>query len=146
MVFLFANGCTKVTYRFAEPSIEPKTIEEYKNYKAYSSEEAIARFRDRISSDKPKELDGPIIPIDVTLPGYPHKMIYKGIEGIVEVYFLVDENGQVEEAQILKSAHPDLDAHCLKAIKKWRFKPMTSGGKPVKVKLFQRIVFDNENG
>ena len=130
--------CTKVKYGFGPINSEPK------ENNLYDEEEAIEKFKKDASLVKTDELDGAIIPIDITLPDYPKDL--RGIEGVVEVYFIVDENGQVEDAKIIKSVHPDLDAHCLEVIKKWSFKPMTLGGKLVKVEMIQHFIFKKKNG
>jgi TonB family protein len=86
-------------------------------------------------------LDGKIQVLYSKLPVYLLSARLAGVEGIVEVAFVVNENGVVSEAAVTRSAHEWLDDECLKCIKKWRFAPMTSGGRPTKVRLIQRFPF-----
>ena len=61
----------------------------------------------------------------------------------VTVKFLVGLKGNVEKAEITQS-HKDLgfDAEVMKAIKKWRFKPIYHNGKNIKVYFVKTFVFD----
>ena len=61
----------------------------------------------------------------------------------VTVKFLVGLKGNVEKAEIIKS-HKDLgfDAEVMKAIKKWRFKPIFHKGKNIKVYFTKTFVFE----
>ena len=55
------------------------------------------------------------------------------VQGTVEMQAVVDKDGAVSEARVVRSVHPDLDEEALKAVKAWRFVPGTVDGKPAPV-------------
>ncbi|MBS4035402.1 MAG: energy transducer TonB [Ignavibacterium sp.] len=64
-----------------------------------------------------------------------------GIEGKVVVTIIVDKEGNVVDAQIVKSLHSDLDQIALKAVRELKFHPGIQNGKPVKVQVSIPIQF-----
>ena len=78
-------------------------------------------------------------------PDYPSQAESIGYSKKVQVTvkFLVGLKGNVEKAEIIKS-HKDLgfDAEVMKAIKKWRFKPLFHKGKNIKVYFTKTFVFE----
>ncbi len=78
-------------------------------------------------------------------PDYPSQAESIGYSQQVKVTvkFLVGLKGNVEKAEITQS-HRDLgfDAEVMKAIKKWRFKPIYHNGKNIKVYFVKTFVFD----
>ena len=78
-------------------------------------------------------------------PDYPSQAESIGYSKKVQVTvkFLVGLKGNVEKAEIIKS-HKDLgfDAEVMKAIKKWKFKPIYHNGKNIKVYFVKTFVFD----
>jgi protein TonB len=55
------------------------------------------------------------------------------IEGIVIIEAIIDRNGNVTDARILKPLPLGLDQSALDAVKRWKFSPGTLGGQPVPV-------------
>jgi TonB family protein len=55
------------------------------------------------------------------------------IQGIVIVEAVIDRQGNVTEARILKPLPMGLDQEALRAIRLWKFKPGTLNGQPVPV-------------
>jgi protein TonB len=81
--------------------------------------------------------DGPVLDYDQgpqiirqTKPLYPQEAFVKKIEGVVEVEFLIDAQGEVPSARIIRSV-PMLDAAAIATVKQWRFRPAMKGGRPV---------------
>ena len=78
-------------------------------------------------------------------PDYPSQAESIGYSKKVQVTvkFLIGLKGNVEKAEIIKS-HKDLgfDAEVMKAIKKWRFKPIFHKGKNIKVYFTKTFVFE----
>ena len=78
-------------------------------------------------------------------PDYPSQAESIGYSKKVQVTvkFLVGLKGNVEKAEIIKS-HKDLgfDAEVMKAIKKWRLKPIFHKGKNIKVYFTKTFVFE----
>ncbi len=63
------------------------------------------------------------------------------IEGRVSIEFIVNQNGDVENAKVLKGISEELDLIALNAVKHAKFKPGLQRGKPVTVKMVIPIVF-----
>ena len=55
------------------------------------------------------------------------------IEGIVIIEAIIDRNGNVTDARVLKPLPMGLDQAALDAVKQWKFKPGTLGNQPVPV-------------
>lgn len=65
-------------------------------------------------------------------PEYPHRAVTRGIEGYAVVGFSVSSAGDVFDPYILESEPKGyFEKSSLKAIKKFRYRPRTVGGKPV---------------
>lgn len=73
---------------------------------------------------------------------YPESSLNQGVEGVVDVEFVVNQSGEIEDIKILKSVDDAIDAEVVKVIKaspKWT--PATIGGKRVKVKIALSVEF-----
>jgi protein TonB len=60
-------------------------------------------------------------------PEYPDEARAKKVQGVVIVEVLIDEDGSVADARILRSI-PDFDEVALGAVKQWRFVPTLLNG------------------
>ncbi len=74
-------------------------------------------------------------------PEYPDVARRAGLEGDVFVLMIVDENGDVIDARVVKSTNPIFNDAALKAVRQWKFKPGYQRDKPVKVRIMQPIHF-----
>lgn len=90
----------------------------------------------------PGNLDHPLTVLSRIPPVYPFKAKNRGIEGWVDVEFVVTEQGRVEQIKIL-SAQPEkiFDQNVIQCLSAWRFKPGTISGEPVKTRARTRIRF-----
>jgi TonB family protein len=73
-------------------------------------------------------------------PVYPQAAKDAGVAGMVIVELLVDENGEVADAKIIRSV-PMLDAAVLEAVRQWKYHPATVNGKPVRVLMSTNVTF-----
>jgi len=65
-------------------------------------------------------------------PLYPMRASTRGIEGWVVVEFTITETGSVEDAHVVQADPPRVfDSAAVKAIRRWKYKPKVTGGKPV---------------
>lgn len=91
----------------------------------------------------PDDLDQPLMVLSRIPPVYPFRAKAKGIEGWVSVAFTVNEQGLVEDIDILEASPEtifnDSVVHCLSS---WRFKPGEIGGEPVRTRVSTRIRFE----
>ena len=72
---------------------------------------------------------------------YPPKAKEDGIQGIVEISVTIDEFGEVQKADVLKSLRDDCDESARIAVYYTKFKPGLQRGKPVKVQLIVPVEF-----
>ena len=72
---------------------------------------------------------------------YPELAIRNGIEGIVEVRFIVNEKGEVEDPEIIRSIGGGCDEEVLRAIKLQNYTPGIQNGTLVKVRMKQVVHF-----
>ena len=67
-------------------------------------------------------------------PVYPPAARRRGVEGWVKVKFLVDEQGEVEEIQVLKAEPPGyFERSVRRCVSQWRFSPPKFQGMPASV-------------
>jgi TonB family protein len=71
---------------------------------------------------------------------YPPDALAAGIDGSVVAEILVNEQGIVADARVLKSI-PPLDEAALKAVREWRYDPTIVDGKAVPVKMTVTVNF-----
>ncbi|MBI2511880.1 MAG: energy transducer TonB [Opitutae bacterium] len=76
-------------------------------------------------------LDEPPRPKHQEPPIYPFSMRRAGVEGRVTVEFIVNKEGRIADAFILKSNNPWFERPALDAIMKWTFTPAKKDGRPV---------------
>lgn len=82
------------------------------------------------------QLDKPLIQVVKIQPVYPGRAKRRGIEGSVEVEFIVNESGIVEDISIIKADPPDIfDKSIINSVSKWRFEPGTIAGIPVRTRV-----------
>jgi len=88
------------------------------------------------------EVDRPPRPLFRIPPLYPMSAKIRGIEGVVELMFVVDVDGSVKDIEI-KSSSPEgvFDKSAIRAVRQWRFKPASKGGKPVRVRVLLPVRF-----
>lgn len=73
---------------------------------------------------------------------YPILAAENGIQGRVAITFVVNEQGKVVDAQVVRSVDPSLDKEALKVINALpTWKPGKQRGKPVKVKFTVPVTF-----
>lgn len=74
-------------------------------------------------------------------PQYPFEMRRAGIAGEVVVDFIVDTNGDVQNAYAIRSSQREFEAAAVQAVSKWKFKPGRKGGRDVPTHMQVPIVF-----
>lgn len=86
-------------------------------------------------------LDQTPVPKFQARPQYPFEMRRAGIAGEVVVDFIVDTNGDVQNAYALRSTQREFEAAAVQAVSKWKFKPGRKGGRDVPTHMQVPIVF-----
>lgn len=83
----------------------------------------------------------PVLRVSVT-PTFPYEMSRAGINGNVTVEFIISSNGDVTQAQVVRSSHREFEVPAIQAVLKWKFKPGRRGGRAVNVRASQLIEFN----
>ncbi|MCX6938338.1 MAG: energy transducer TonB [Verrucomicrobia bacterium] len=78
-----------------------------------------------------------------TKPNIPYELKRTGLtRAEVVVGFIVDTNGDVREAYIVRSNHSALEEPVLQAVARWKFKPGRRAGVPVNTRVEQLLEFN----
>ena len=88
-----------------------------------------------------KELDHPPVPIATVRPEYATQAEKAGVRGKVQVYFYIDQKGEVRLPSVTVEAHPYLSDIAVTALRQWHFAPPTRHGEPVLVAASQEFDF-----
>lgn len=72
---------------------------------------------------------------------YPRAAKLSGIEGIVEIQFVVDTDGSVKRAKVVRGIGGGCDREALEAVKKLRFIPGRQRGTAVRVRMTLPVHF-----
>jgi periplasmic protein TonB len=76
---------------------------------------------------------------------YPEQARRAGIEGRVYVQFIVNEEGQVEDPEVIRGIGGGCDEEAIRAVKQAEFRPGMQRGRPVRVQYSLPIVFQLQN-
>lgn len=76
---------------------------------------------------------------------YPEEAKNAGIEGRVIIQFIVSENGQVENPQVIRGIGGGADEEALRCVKQAKFKPGTQNGEQVRVQYSLPMIFKMQN-
>lgn len=73
---------------------------------------------------------------------YPLQARQAGVEGRVDVQFVVDRDGSISHVEVIKGIGAGCDEEAVRVVKSLpRFKPAAQNGKPVRVRMVVPIVF-----
>ncbi len=95
--------------------------------------------------DSAQELDQAPRLIKRVEVNFPENMRMAGLEGRVQVEFIITAQGEVSEAHVVASNNPAFEREALDAVMKWRFDPGIKAGRPVKIRAQQQIIFSYDS-
>jgi TonB family protein len=81
------------------------------------------------------------VPITRAIPQFPKELREKRLKGEVLTEFVIDVNGRVKNATVIRSTHPALEAHALETVRQWLFRPARKGGVSIESRVRQTLVF-----
>jgi len=86
----------------------------------------------------------PLVAVRVP-PAYPYFARLRGLEGWVRVRILVDEQGQVKQAEVVRAEPPGVfEDAVLSAVRRWRFRPGLEQGRCVSAWMETTVRFKLE--
>lgn len=88
-----------------------------------------------------KDLDRAPEPLVRIAPVVPVGMRQEGFKAEVVVGFVVDANGVVMGAHVIRSSDRNLEEAALIAMGKWKFRPGVKNGRRVNVRMMQPLLF-----
>ena len=80
-----------------------------------------------------------------TQPTYPTELKRQGVAGECVVEFIVDSNGSVTAAQVLRSSRHEFEGPSIQAVLKWKFRPGKKGGRTVNSRCQQLLQYTLED-
>jgi protein TonB len=80
------------------------------------------------------------LPVVGTIPEYPTFALQTNVQGRVVLKAIIDTDGTLHNVRLL-SPSSMLDSTVLDAVKKWRYQPHLSNGKPVEVETQITVEF-----
>jgi len=78
-------------------------------------------------------------------PVYPFAMRASNMRGDVLVDFIVDIEGRVRNAYVVRSLNPSFDDPALEAVRQWRFEPGVIGERPVNTHMQVPVFFQMDS-
>jgi TonB family protein len=90
---------------------------------------------------KPQPVRDDMVVKSVT-PEYPSKAQRRRVEGYVDLHFTTNETGEVVDVSVAKAEPADMfEDAAIRALKKWKFKPLIIDGEPTSQRLALRMRF-----
>ena len=90
---------------------------------------------------KPQPVRDDMVVKSVT-PEYPAKAQRRRVEGYVDLHFTTNETGEVVDVSVAKAEPVEVfDEAAIRALKKWKFKPLIIDGEPTSQRLALRMRF-----
>jgi TonB family protein len=86
------------------------------------------------------QIAGPRI-VNRVEPRYPDVLRGKGKSGVVLIQAIVNADGSVGPATVVRHSDPEFDESALEAVRQWRYDPAILKGKPVRVYLTITVSF-----
>lgn len=83
------------------------------------------------------------VPVRQSPPRYPSWDRRAGTGGDVILRLTIGRTGSVEQAEIVRSVNPRIDAEALRAARSWRYQPARLGGTPVRAYKIVMIRFSS---
>lgn len=131
-------GCTGLNRRHDNTYRMPHTVEELPYETAV---DAVVRRLESEETRKKLGVDSRLRVLAIELPKMPQDAVDRYVAGHVFVRFTIAESGSVESPEIASSPDEALSECVLKAMRAWRFSPVTKGGEIVSLKTDTRFTF-----
>ena len=135
MVVICAGTATPQTY-----PLSPQTMVDA----AYANRDAVSAAQQAHSQTFALRSDGVVPPVPLMQcrqPEYTEEARQARIQGTVVLDVEVEPDGTATVLGVVKSLNPGLDQRAIEAVSRWRFRPATRDGQPVKVSADVEVNF-----
>ena len=112
-----------------------------RNTIAMRTVDEFAELSNELESVKPDTLPELIRKVD---PNYPDRLRQAGVEGFVDIVWIVGVDGKPTDIDVVESSHSGFELPAVDALKKWKFKPAKKNGVPIALKVRQKIEFNRK--
>ena len=112
-----------------------------RNTIAMRTVDEFAELSNESESVKPDTLPELIRKVD---PNYPDRLRQAGVEGFVDIVWIVGVDGKPTDIDVVESSHSGFELPAVDALKKWKFKPAKKNGVPIALKVRQKIEFNRK--
>jgi len=105
--------------------------------------------REQEPPQAPLRIGGSVAPptkIKDVRPVYPESAKAAGIQGIVIVEALIDTDGTVASAKVIRAVSDDIDLAAIDAVEQWAFTPTLLNGRPTQVIMTVTVNFTLSDG
>jgi len=92
-------------------------------------------------ADAVAKFDVPPRPLKTKPPRYPVSMRAEGVAGAVVVRLIIENNGKVIAAEVIKASRDEFREPALEAVREWTFQPAQVGGKAVRARVNVPLTF-----
>ena len=82
--------------------------------------------------------------VDRWSPEFPDWAADAELPTFVVLELVIDRDGALRSATVLRAVHPDLERMAMQAVQRWRFTAATRDGVPVDAYLNISVVFGND--
>ena len=79
--------------------------------------------------------------VDRVAPNYPANVRAAHRGGIVFVYVVIEKDGSVSHVRVAQGVFPALDREAADAVSRWRYRPRTCDGIPIRTETIIEIIF-----
>jgi protein TonB len=87
----------------------------------------------------------PPVAIDTVPPAYPDLARRAHVEGVILLEAIIGADGAVRDVRVVHGVSPLLDPSALEAVRRWRYRAASIGGRPVAVYLQVVLTFSLRN-
>ena len=82
----------------------------------------------------------------VVKPEYPLASKKRGTQGLAVVVVEIDEDGNVTSVEVAEAPDEEIGQSVVRAVKQWKFSPVTAEGKPIKLRGKLTFYFSIRDG
>ncbi len=84
--------------------------------------------------------------IKTEMPGFPEDSRKRGARGVSVAELDLDEQGNVADVRVIEAPDESIKAAVLDAVRRWKFRPSTVNGEPIRIRSKLTFYYVNKKG